>query len=68
MERLDEFVRVVDAARILGMSVSGVRTRLERGQMQGKRVGPRLWLIPRDEVERWRERGRQRTGPKPKTE
>ncbi|MGE3597360.1 MAG: helix-turn-helix domain-containing protein [Dehalococcoidia bacterium] len=61
-------MRVPEAAQALGMSVSGVRTRLERGQMQGKRVGPRLWLIPRDEVERWKTLGRQKTGPKRKVQ
>ena len=45
---------VQEAAAELGMSPVGVRARLERGLMRGVKVHPRLWLIPREEVERWR--------------
>jgi len=59
-----EYLSVAEAAATLGMSASGVRTRLERGQMAGTKVGARAWIIPRAEVERWRTLGRQKTGPK----
>ena len=62
---MDEFMTVTQAADTLGLAVSTVRTRLERGQMQGLRLHPRLWLIPRAEVERWRQLGKQRPGRKP---
>ena len=61
-----ELMTVAEAARELGLSIRGVLNRLERGQMRGERVHPRLWLIPREEVERWRMLGRQRPGRKAK--
>jgi excisionase family DNA binding protein len=64
---MDEFMTVTQAADTLGLAVSTVRTRLERGQMQGLRLHPRLWLIPRAEVERWRPLGKQRPGRKPRS-
>ena len=56
---------VQEAAVELGITVRGVQERLRRGAMQGERVTPRLWLIPRGEVERWKVLGRQRPGRKP---
>lgn len=59
---------VDEAAAALGMKADGVRKRIQKGQMQARRVGARLYLIPSEEVERWRELGRQRPGPKPKAD
>lgn len=59
---------VVEAADALGLTVRGVQDRLKRGLMTGERVSPRLWMIPRAEVERWKEVGRLKRGRKPKTE
>lgn len=53
------------AAAALGISASTVRARLQRGVMRGERAGQRMWMIPRDEVERWRSRGRLAPGRKP---
>ena len=61
-----EYMTVSEAARELGMSPHGIRDRIERGEMRAERAGVRVWLIPRAAVERWRQLGRQRTGPKPK--
>jgi excisionase family DNA binding protein len=60
-------VTVTEAAAQLGLSARAVAYRLERGMMQGVKVNPRLWLVPSDEVERWRGRGRLPPGRKPKT-
>ena len=57
---------LTEAARELGLDPSTLRYRLQRGDMQGEKVGPRAWLIPRREVERWREVGRLKPGRKPK--
>ena len=57
---------VAETARELGLSVEGIQKRLRTGVMRGERVSPRLWLVPRDEVERWRARGRLRPGPVPR--
>jgi excisionase family DNA binding protein len=62
---MDEYLTVTQAAESLGLSTSGVRVRLERGVMLGRRIHPRLWLVPKSEVERWQQRGKLRPGPKP---
>lgn len=59
---------VSEAAAELGMSVRGVRSRIERGQMASVLRHARLRLIPREEVERWKALGRQQFGPKRKAE
>lgn len=61
---------LTDAAKELGVDVSTLRYRLKRGDMRGEKVGPRAWMIPVDEVEAWRDRGRLKPGRKarPKTE
>lgn len=59
-----DFLTVSQASRELGITTQGVRDRIERGQMTAQQVSPKLWLIPRSEVERWKELGRQKTGPK----
>lgn len=53
---------VTEAAEELGISVSAVQVRLRRGQMQGIRPSPRIWLVARTEIERWRDRGRLKPG------
>ena len=56
---------IADTARALGMSMSGVRRRIQRGDMAAERVGARLLVIPTHEVERWRQLGKRRPGPQP---
>ena len=53
---------VTEAARVLSLSHRTIVDRLRSGTMTGVLVHPRLWLIPRAEVERWRALGRQRSG------
>lgn len=53
---------VSEAAALLDADVSTVRRRLEEGAMSGRRIHPRLWLISRDEVERWRGRVKRAPG------
>ena len=60
-------VTVSEAATLMGLSVAAIEKRLQRGDMRGVKVNPRLWLIPREEVEAWRKRGRLKPGPKPRT-
>ena len=55
---MDEFMTVAQTAAELGLTPVGVRARLEHGLMRGIKVHPRLWLIPKSEVERWRAIGR----------
>jgi len=62
-----DYMTVTEAAQALGLSVHGVRARIERGELRADRPSPRLWLIPREEVERVRAEGRHKPGPKPGT-
>ena len=57
---------VTEAAKALGLSPQAIQFRLKNGQMQGTLVHPRLWLIPNEEVERWRRIGRLKRGRKPR--
>lgn len=57
---------LTDAARELGLDVSTLRYRLQRGAMRGDKVGPRMWMIPVEEIERLKTVGRMKPGRKPK--
>jgi hypothetical protein len=59
-------VTAAEAARILGISHRAVLDRLKRGLMRGDQVSPKIWLVPRDELERIGT-GRLKTGPKPRS-
>jgi excisionase family DNA binding protein len=61
-----EYITVEQAAAELGLTAWGIRDRIQRGAMRAERLGKRVWAIPREEVERWKQLGRQRPGPKPK--
>ena len=64
-----EMLTVDEAADALGVGAHAIRKRLLRGLMRGEPLGSgrrRIWLIPRDEVERWRGAGKLKPGPKPK--
>jgi len=50
--RPGEFVSTDEAARILGMTPGRVCQLLRAGEMQGQKIGRRVWVIPRAEVER----------------
>lgn len=57
---------VKEAAAALGVPVPTIQRRLQKKYMLGEKVG-RDWLIPTEEVERWK--GRRLTpGPKGNTD
>ena len=58
-------VSVTQAAEQLGVDKRTIHRRLERGEMRGMRVHEKLWLVPQAEVERWKQRGKLKPGPKP---
>jgi excisionase family DNA binding protein len=62
---MDEYITATDAARELGISRSALHSRIQRGEIRAIRPSPRLLLIPRSEVERWRGKGKLKPGPKP---
>lgn len=45
-------IRLPDAAAAVGLSVSGMRDLIERGEIEARRSG-RAVLIPTDELKRW---------------
>jgi excisionase family DNA binding protein len=49
-----DFLTVAEAAAILGVSGRTIAYRLQKGFMRGEHVNPRLWVIPREEVEHWK--------------
>ena len=61
-----DVVTVPQAAKLLGLTERGVLKRIERGDMRAERLGGKVWVIPREEIERWTVLGRQRPGRKPK--
>ena len=62
---MDEELTVEQAAAELGMSPAGVRRRIQRGDLRARRIGARVLVIARADVELWKARGRLRPGPKP---
>ena len=56
---------IAEASRVLGLHHATVHRRLQSGVMRGERVHEKLWLIPREEVERFRGVGKLKRGPKP---
>ena len=64
--RMEDYVTVNEAARELGIGRSALHSRIQRGEIHAIRASPRLLLIPRSEVERWRGKGKLKPGPKPR--
>ena len=61
-----DMVTVAEAARELGVSIRAVQNRIRSGEMNAEKVTPRLYLIPRGEVERWKPIGKRPGGRPPK--
>ena len=66
-EQERDYLTASEAAAALGLPLRTVQYRLRRGLMRGVAVNPRLWLVPRAEVERWQRQGKLRPGPKPRS-
>ena len=52
---MDEYLTATQAAALLGVPPRTVAYRLQRGYMRGVKMTTRLWLIPRSEVEAWKD-------------
>ena len=61
-----DLLTLQEVATELGLPVRTVQNRVRAGHMRGERVHPRLWMVPRSELERWRSTGRLKPGPKPR--
>ena len=57
-----DLITVTEAAKELGVAGRTVLNRIESGQMRAQRITSRLYLIPRDEVERWKPIGKRKGG------
>ncbi|HEV2126148.1 MAG TPA: helix-turn-helix domain-containing protein [Chloroflexota bacterium] len=62
----DDRMTPAQAAEELGISERAVQHRLKVGLMRGDNYGGRIWLIPREEVERAKATGRMKPGPRKK--
>jgi excisionase family DNA binding protein len=62
----DDRMTPAQAAEELGITTRAVQDRLKRGLMRGTNYGGRVWLIDRTEVERMKQTGPLKRGPKPK--
>jgi len=63
-----ELLTLHEVAKELGLPVRTVQNRVHAGTMRGERVHARLWMVPRDELDRWRGVGKLKPGPKTATE
>lgn len=63
---MPEYLTVSEAARELNVTTRTIHKRIASGAMKAERFGALVWQIPVSEVERWRELGRLKPGPKPK--
>ncbi len=63
-----DMLTVAEAARALGLSERGIQDRLRRGAMRGVRIGQRVWVVSRAEVEAWQEKGKLKSGRPRKSE
>ena len=61
-----DVLTVMEAARELGLSRRAIQNRITAGTIRAEQVNPRLWLVPRSEVERLRGIGKLKPGPRPK--
>lgn len=55
MRRMDDYLTVTQAARVLGLSTGRIRQLVgshEGGKMRAVKISPRVWLIPKAEVRR----------------
>ena len=64
-EELD-MVTVAEAAAELGISPRAVLHRIEQGEIKARKITPRMYLVPRQEVERWKPIGKRKGGRPPK--
>ena len=67
VDDLPDLLTVSQAAEALGLSRRGLHYRIERGDIHALQPSPRLFLVPKSEVERLRNTGKFRPGPKPKS-
>ncbi len=51
---MNEMIGTLEAAKLLGVSDRRVRQLINAGRIPGKRVGPRVFVISKNELERFR--------------
>jgi len=52
---LEDWFRVTDAAAELGITSRHVRTLIQQGALQARRLSPRLYLVQRQSVEHYKQ-------------
>ncbi len=61
------FMSVAEAAEAMGVNPRTVLHRIAAGTIKAERLDARTWVIPAEEIERFRGQGRLKSGPKPGT-
>lgn len=66
---MDELLSVTQAAKELDVLPDTVRRAAQQGRIKATKVGPRAWVIRREDLEEYRARrqGGGKTGPKRRT-
>jgi excisionase family DNA binding protein len=61
-ERERDMFTVAETAQVLGLSVRAVQDRIRKGEMAAEKITPRLYLVHRNEIERWKPVGKRKGG------
>jgi excisionase family DNA binding protein len=68
LAELEDFMTVAQAAKVLGLTPTGVRTAINEGRLKRTLLHKRTSLIAREEVERYRREHLGRQGKRPQPE
>ncbi len=60
-------VTVAEAATELGISTRAVLHRIAHGEIKARKLTPRMYVVPRAEIERWKPVGKRKGGRPPKS-
>lgn len=51
-DKMDGYWTVAEAAEAIGVTTGRIRQMLRAGGIDGKKLGPRMWVISDDEIQR----------------
>jgi excisionase family DNA binding protein len=61
-EKERDMFTVAETAQALGLSVRAIQDRIRKGEMAAEKITPRLYLVHRNEIERWKPVGKRKGG------
>ena len=62
----DEMITLTKAAKIAGVTPEALRSAARKGTLKAKRLGPRAWMVTRNELKSWMENDTFHIGGRPK--